>query len=133
MRLEGEMETVEWGETTWDGHDHTAVTGPKQTVAVVRTRWTGDVEGEGEQRWVMTYLSDEHAEFVGLETVTGTHDGRPCSVALTHRGAFADGGVRSASAVVDGSGTGSLAGLTGTGELEFGGGAENRSRWSIGS
>ena len=129
--LRGEMETVEWSETTWDGRDHTSVSGPKQTVAVVRTRWSGDVSGDGEQRWVMTYLSDDHSEFVGLETVTGTRDGRPGSVTLTHRGAFADGGVRSSSEVVAGSGTGSMAGLTGTGVLEFGVGSENRSSWSV--
>ncbi|WP_460863784.1 DUF3224 domain-containing protein [Rhodococcus aerolatus] len=132
VRLDGEMETVEWSETTWAGEDHTAVSGPKQTTAVVRTRWTGDVTGDGEQRWLMTYLSDDHAEFVGLETVIGTYDGRPCSVALTHRGAYRDGGVRSASAVVEGSGTGSLQGWTGAGLLEFGGGADHRSRWSVG-
>lgn len=130
--LSGQAQTLDWKEATWSGQDHTSVSGPKQTTAIVTTRWHGDLEADGEQRWLMTYLADDHAEFVGLERLSGTMDGRSGTLVLEHRGTFRDGAVRSRWSVVEGSGQDDLAGITGSGTLTFGPDAvEGRSTWTF--
>lgn len=127
----GEQQTLDWQETTWDGQDHTEVHGRKQTHAAVRTRWTGPLEADSEQHWLMTYRSDEHAEFVGLEHVTGTLDGRPGAFVLAHRGTFQNASVRSEWTVVEGSGEGELVGLRGEGTLVFASEEGEHTRWTF--
>lgn len=127
----GEVETLEWQESTWDGRDHTDVSGRKDTHATVRTRWSGALQGESREHWLMTYLSDEHAEFVGLEHVTGTLEGREGAFVAEHRGTFRDGSLRSSWSVVEGSGAGALEGLAGHGTFVYGTEEGEAPRWTF--
>ena len=56
--------------------------------------------------------------YVALERVEGTLDGRSGTFALRHVGTIVDGVPTLDLSVVEGSGTGDLAGLTGTGTIE---------------
>lgn len=127
----GEIETLDWQETTWDGRDHIEVSGRKETHATVRTRWGGALSGESEQHWLMSYLSDEHAEFIGLEHVRGTLDGRQGAFVTEHRGTFRDGTLRSDWSVVEGSGVEGLAGLAGTGMFVYAAQEGDATRWTL--
>ena len=58
---------------------------------------------------------DKSAEFVGLERIKGTIDGRRGSLVLQHVGTFEDGAAKATLTVI--SGTDELKGATGTGEF----------------
>ena len=100
----------------WD-EDVYAELGPsaKLSRAEVGQTFSGDIEGEGSVTWLMAYTSEESAEYVGLQRVTGTLGGAEGSFLLTTQGAY-DGAVAEGTwTVVAGSGTDGLAGLTGSG------------------
>ena len=116
--------------TNWDERPAVqADGGSKVTQASVTMSFSGDLEGDGSVEWLMAYAGDENtASFVGLERVVGTLDGRDGTFVLQHTGTF-DGAVAKAElAVVDGSGTGDLTGLTGTGAFEAGMGSDGTRR-----
>jgi len=65
---------------------------------------------------LMFYRADGTSTYVTLMHITGTLDGRPGSFVLQGHGTYDGQTARGQSHVVEGSGTGQLAGLTGTGE-----------------
>ena len=65
---------------------------------------------------LMFYRADGTSTYVTLMHITGTLDGRPGSFVLQGHGRYDGQTARGQSHVVEGSGTGQLAGLTGTGE-----------------
>jgi hypothetical protein len=65
---------------------------------------------------LMFYRADGTSAYVTLMHITGTLDGRPGSFVLQGHGTYDGQTARGQSHVVEGSGTGQLAGLTGTGE-----------------
>ncbi|GAA1114420.1 hypothetical protein GCM10009642_60870 [Nocardiopsis metallicus] len=68
----------------------------------------------------MLYVDEANGTFTGLELVTGTLDGRAGTFVLAERGSFtADGTVHGHIEVVEGTGTGDLAGLRGTGSFVY--------------
>ena len=85
-------------------------------------RFTGAIEGDGSIEWLMCYLPAGGARLVGMQRIEGTLDG--------HRGSFMidavgdhDGKQSTVTwRVIDGSGTGELAGITGEGGFEAPGG-----------
>lgn len=77
--------------------------------------WHGDLSGAG--HGLMLSAGDPaqgSAGYVALEVVEGTLHGRSGSLALQQLGVMRDGGQELRYDVVPGSGTGDLAGLTGT-------------------
>jgi len=78
-------------------------------------RFSGDIEGTGRIEWLMCYRGDRSAEFVGMQQIEGTLDGRSGEFVLTSAGTH--DGVRSRGtwAVVSGSGMGGLSGIIGNG------------------
>jgi len=89
----------------------------KLTEAKVTQQIEGDLEGSSDVRWLMAYSADDRADFVGIQTVTGSLAGKKGSFVLRSAGTF-DGKVAEADVtVVEGSGTDQLAGLTGTGRF----------------
>jgi hypothetical protein len=78
-------------------------------------QFSGDIEGTGRIEWLMCYRADRSAEFVGLQEVEGTLEGRRGGFVLTSMGSH--DGVRSKGSwtVVTGSGTGDLSGIKGNG------------------
>jgi hypothetical protein len=100
---------------SWDEQPFAEVEGaPKLTQARVTTTYGGDLDGEGTSTLVMAYDGDD-ASYAGYERVVGSLGGRPGSFVLRLGGGFEQGAARTTWTVVEGSGTGELAGLQGEG------------------
>ena len=107
---------LSWDEEPFDEPED----GPKLTRAHVKKSYHGDLSGTGNLMYVMTYLDARTASFSGFENVVGSLGGRAGSFVLRHTGSY-DGETATATCdVVPGSGTGELAGLTGTGGFSAG-------------
>ncbi|MFE7708681.1 DUF3224 domain-containing protein [Streptomyces sp. NPDC057486] len=107
----GSYEITSWDEKPYaEGPDT-----PKLTKAHFTNAFSGDIEGEGAAETLMVYPTDSTANFVGLQTVTGTVGGRKGSFVLQATGSWLDGVARAEWFVVPGSATGGLVGLTGKG------------------
>jgi hypothetical protein len=98
--------------------------GIKLTHASGAQRFTGDIEGDGAVHWLMLYRPDKTARFVGLQRITGTVAGRRGTFVLTAEGDHDGGSSGMRWTVVSGSGTGELAGISGTGSMTAPGGAK---------
>jgi hypothetical protein len=97
---------------------------PRLTRANGTQRFSGDIEGEGSVEWLVCYLPDGAARFVGLQRVTGSIGDRAGSFVAE---ATADHDGKQSTGtwdVIAGSGTGELSGLTGGGTFEAAGGSE---------
>jgi hypothetical protein len=65
----------------------------------------------------MAYTAADRAEYVGLQTMTGSLAGRSGSFVLRTSGTFDGSKAVGELTVVEGSGTGELAGISGTGSF----------------
>jgi uncharacterized protein DUF3224 len=98
--------------------------GVKLTRASGTQRFTGDIEGDGSVEWLMCYLPDTSATFVGLQRIDGSVGGHAGSFVMQAVGMH-DGKQSKASwSVVTGSGTGELAGISGEGSFHAPGGPQ---------
>ena len=85
--------------------------------AKVEQSLAGDIEGEGLAQWLMCYRPDKTADFVGLQRIAGKVGDREGSFVLTSNGTF-DGKVAAGDmVVVEGSGDGDFAGISGSGSF----------------
>ena len=110
---EAKFEVQSWEENTYVELEGDA----KLTRASVGQAFTGDLEGEGSVEWLMCYREDKTAEFVGLQRFVGTLGSRSGSFVMTTQGSFDGSEAKGSLAVVAGSGTEELSGITGTGEF----------------
>lgn len=94
--------------------------GCKLTHARVKKSFIGDLKGEGKLEYLMAYVEDGSASFVGMEYIYGTLGGQTGSFVLQHNGTFVGGIARATTIVVHGSGTHELRGLQGEGSYEVG-------------
>jgi len=100
----------------WDEHTASEVDGQaKITRASVTFAYHGDLEGESAMEYLMVYGAEGSARVIGLERITGTLAGKRGTFVLEHRGGYAAGTAKGDFNVVDGSGTGALASLAGSG------------------
>ena len=83
--------------------------------AQVKATYSGDIEGQGETEWLMCYREDKTADFVGFQRIVGQLGGRSGSFVFQSTGAFDGKEATGPLAIVQGSGTGELAGIAGTG------------------
>ena len=88
----------------------------------------GDLVGESSVRMLAAYTDGDPADpstlvgnYVALERVTGTLEGRTGSFVIEERGRYDGGVARTTGQIVPGSATGELAGLQG--EIEYAAGA----------
>ncbi|MBE7189125.1 DUF3224 domain-containing protein [Jatrophihabitans endophyticus] len=97
---------------------------PSHAVAsvVFTTQWSGDLVGSSTCGLLIDYVAGDPARpetlegpYVGYEQVTGALAGRSGSFVLATRGTHGGGVADTEVEVVPGSGTGELAGLTGSG------------------
>lgn len=102
-----------WDETT----SREVADGPKITRSLVTYSLTGAIEGDSTIDYSMVYLSSSKALFLGYEQIHGAIGGRQGTFVLRHEGAFDSGAATIAVAVVPGSGTSALAGLSGKGTI----------------
>jgi hypothetical protein len=90
--------------------------GGKLTRAEVLLSGPGDGLTSAAYEAVMFYLPDGTSSYVTVMHITGTLGGRAGSFVLQGHGSYDGTTARGQSAVVEGSGTGELAGLSGTAE-----------------
>jgi len=109
-----------WDEKPFDEIDG----GPKLTRASVLYEFDGEMSGEGRLEYLMTYLPDTTAAFVGYQRFVGRLGSRQGSFIFQHAGRFADGVASDTWRVLAGSGTGDLAGLRG--QVDFSAGHQDR-------
>jgi hypothetical protein len=114
MQVKGEFEILSMGEDTY----FEAESGAKLTRANGAQRFSGGIEGEGSVEWLMCYLPDGTARFVGLQLIEGAlgdHRGRFVIESVgTHDGERS----RGTWSVIEGTGTGGLSGIRGDGTFE---------------
>ena len=115
----GRFQVTGMGEETYDDRER-----GKLTKANGAQEFSGSVEGRGSVEWLMCYLEDGTAEYVGLQTVDGSLDGRSGSFVLTASGRFDGQRSHGQWTIVSGSGTGELAGISGSGSFEAGPGPQ---------
>jgi Protein of unknown function (DUF3224) len=111
-RATGTFTVRSWDESTYQELGGDA----KLTRATVTFGMEGDITGEATWDSVMCYRPDGTAVYTGFQRVQGELAGAEGSFVLQADGEFAGGEARSRWQVVDGSGTGGLAALTGSGE-----------------
>jgi len=87
--------------------------------------FTGDIEGEGQVEYLMMYLKDGSATFVGLERVVGRIGAKTGTFVLQRIGVFENGQAKESFSVIPGSATGELQGLRGHGSSAVGHGMEH--------
>ncbi len=102
-----------WDETAYDEADGL----PKLSKASIKYTYEGDLVGESAAELSMVYVGEE-AEYVGLERMTATLGGKEGTFVVAAVGAFKGGVAANTWKVVEGSGTGELAGLRGSGNFE---------------
>ncbi|MGA4847546.1 DUF3224 domain-containing protein [Streptomyces sp. G5(2025)] len=108
------------GTFTFAGWDEQPVAGveggARITHAAVINDYVGTIEAAGTAcEYTIAYTSGTTGAYVGYEFIDGTLDGRKGSFVIEQRGSFVRDGIECAFTVLPGSGTGELAGLTGTG------------------
>lgn len=109
--IEARFEIGSWDETPFeDGSDAT-----KLTEALVAKRYEGDIKGTSTTKWLLTYMPDKSALFVGIEHITGTVGGLDGGLVLLHDGEYRDGVAAAELRVA--AGTGELAKVARTGKF----------------
>jgi Protein of unknown function (DUF3224) len=102
--------------TSWDEDTYAELDGKeKLTKASMEFGYTGDLEATGKSETLMFYREDGTAAYTGLERIVGRMGDRSGSFVLRANGSFDSGAARTSFQVVDGSGSGELRGLRGTG------------------
>ena len=108
---EGTFTVKSWDENTYEELEGNA----KLTKARMVFSYAGDLEAEGTSDTLMCYLDDGTAVYTGLDLMTGQLGGRSGTFVLRSEGAFEGGAAKTSWHIVEGSGTGELAGLRGSG------------------
>ncbi len=105
----------------WDEKPYDEMEGcPKLARARVNKVFHGDLEGNSALEYLLVYRQDGTANFIGLERVIGSLQGRPGTFVLKHEGTFEKGTATATCSVVPGSATGELKGLRGQGSFAAG-------------
>ncbi len=94
--------------------------GGKITRATINKIYTGAIEGEGTQVYIMTYKPGGAVDFYGYEWINGTIDGRTGGFALREEGVYKGTVAEAEFHVIPGTGVGALAGITGSGSYSLG-------------
>ena len=116
MLIKATFRITSWDEEPFDEPED----GPKLTRAHVKKSFHGDLSGTGNLMYVMAHLGSGSASFSGYEKVVGSLGGRTGSFVLRHSGSYDREKATATYEVVPGSGTGELAGLSGTGGFSAG-------------
>jgi len=110
-RAAGTFTVASWAEDTYAELDDKR----KLTKATVTYRLSGGIEGEATWAALMFYRAGGTAEYTGLQHVSGQIAGRSGTCVMIADGSYADGTASGTWRVIPGSGTGGLAGLSGSG------------------
>ena len=96
---------------------HEIEDGVKLTHASGTQRFSGDIDGDGSVEWLMCYLPDTSATFVGLQRIEGSVGGHAGTFVMQAVGVHNGKQSTARWSVVAGSGTGELAGIRGEGSF----------------
>jgi Protein of unknown function (DUF3224) len=118
-QAKGTFTVAGWDENTYQELEN----GGKLTKASVTFGFDGDLQAQGGWEAVMCYQPDGTASFTGYQHTTGELGGRRGSFVVRADGSFSAGQARTNWEVVDGSATGDLRGLRGTGTAVTTGGS----------
>lgn len=102
------------------------IEGPKLTKGNYIMEYNGELQGKGELQELKCYLTDSLATVYGFERITGSIGDQSGSFVLEHVGKYENGVLSSRRSVVQGSGTGELAGIKGEVNFESGSAEEFR-------
>ena len=116
MLIEGRFEVTSWTEEPVADLEGTL----KVTTARIGQRFRDGIEADTVADMVMTYRPDETAEFVGHHRVLGSVGDRSGSFVLRATGSFDKGVATTSFEVIEGSGTGELTGIKGSGSATAG-------------
>lgn len=115
VETSGRFTFADWQEQPVGSADSPAAV-PRLAHATVTNTFAGGIEAAATTcSYAIAYTGEDTGTYAGMEVVSGTVDGRKGSFVLDERGDFDAGGTRCRFEVVPGSGTGELAGLTGSG------------------
>ncbi len=117
-KASGTFRVVGGGETTL----REAAGEVKLTHVTGRQQFEGDVVGEGAVEWLMAYSPDRTARFIGFQRIEGSLGGRSGSFLMESTGDHDGHASHGRWRIVAGSGTGELAGISGTGRFDAPGG-----------
>jgi hypothetical protein len=110
----------DWQEEKYDGHDGLAAT----SRAEVAVTYEGELAATGRIVYLLAYPTgypeQAPATYSGLERVTGSLAGRDGAFLLQHTGTDDGTAATSTWTVVEGSGSGALSGVTGSGSMRAG-------------
>jgi Protein of unknown function (DUF3224) len=102
--------------TSWQEDTHVELGGKEKiTKAQMGFQLTGDLTGDLVSDTFMYYRADGTAEYTGLQRFSGEIGGRSGTCVMVADGSYDGAEARSGWRVIPGSGTGELAGLTGSG------------------
>lgn len=105
--------------TTWNEEAFSEIEGgPKLARAHVTNAFDGGIVGTSVLEYLLMYVSEEFGTFVGYERIEGTVDGREGSFCVREEGAFDATSISAELAIVEGTGTGGLTGITGIGSYK---------------
>lgn len=98
-------------------------------------RFSGALDGTGHIDWLMCYRADRTAEFVGIQRIEATLEGRTGAFALRSVGSHDGRASRGTWTIVEASGSGGLEGISGEGDWTAGPGPTGsyRLRYEIGA
>lgn len=113
IRFSGEFEISSWEESTYA----TFGDGGKLARVTVEAAYSGDLTGTASDEYLLAYASDDAVRLVGQQRFEGTIGDRSGSVVLQLSGTFDGATVHATTTVVDGTGTGDLAGMEGRGSF----------------
>ncbi|MHB8190552.1 MAG: DUF3224 domain-containing protein [Ferrimicrobium sp.] len=127
MRVDGMFEVTSWTEEPVSGLEETV----KVTTARIGQRFSDGIEADTVADMVMTYRPDGTAEFVGHHRVLGHVGERSGSFVLRAAGSFDGNEAVTTFEVIDGSGTGNLIGIRGSGSASAGHGGKGSYRFEL--
>jgi len=100
---------------SWDEKPYHEAASLKSSEARIDIVMHGDIEASGPCRYLMQYPTAETCHYAGYLTLTGSIAGKSGSFVIFETGLWSDGTVNSRWQIVENSGTGELAGLSGQG------------------
>lgn len=102
----------------WDEKPYHEAAPQKSTEARIDIVLHGDIEAKGPGRYLMQYPTAETCHYAGYLVLEGTLGGRHGQFIIYEVGTWTNGEAGSRWQVVDGSGTGDLKGLSGSGSYQ---------------
>lgn len=113
-RAKGKVEVKSWDEQPFKELED----GAKVTRALVSQAFHGDIEGQGEAEYLMTYADEKCAEFVGVQCIDGRIGDRRGRFVLQLSGTYDGDTAKAKWTVVEGAATGDLRGISGKGSFK---------------